>query len=498
MTEFLSSKVAVIEDEAPLRALPGPSAAITGIVGIAERGPIGEATLCTSFEAYQKTFGGFMRNSDLAQNVWGFFRNGGRQLYVVRVVHYADVTDRTSVTARAAEAHVLGSRNAAAKVRAKDLGTVGNKLRLELVNASNGDLELTVVQGQRLLEHWNAESLPVLAKVVSAKSRHVEIEPIADAETPIPQTNLLAGGDAGTAGISDRDFIGDASAKTGMRALDKVLDLSLLCIPGASANVDREMIDYCTGPRRGRVFPVLDMPAGIGAEAAKAYVEREKLLGSNENGAIYWPRLRITNPAPEIWPGQDLTTSPAGFVCGVIARNTSASPGGVYVPPAGVEAGQLYGVVGYDHDDCLDEGMRDVVYPSRINPLTTMEGLPFFIDGSRTLKVTGNCPWVAHRRGMSFIERNLERRLQYTRHKPITGALLAAVYRDITTYLIEQMRDGAFATQDPRTAFHVEAPSASRSATIEVAVGLAFAEPAEFIWLHMSVQSNGGTTKGVP
>ena len=35
---------------------------------------------------------------------------------------------------------------------------------------------------------------------------------------------------------------------------------------------------------------------------------------------------------------------------------------------------------------------RDLVYPKRINPLTTGPGMPRYIDGSRTLKSTGNFP----------------------------------------------------------------------------------------------------------
>jgi hypothetical protein len=34
----------------------------------------------------------------------------------------------------------------------------------------------------------------------------------------------------------------------------------------------------------------------------------------------------------------------------------------------------------------LEERKRDLVYPKRINPLTTGPGLPRYIDGSRTLK----------------------------------------------------------------------------------------------------------------
>jgi hypothetical protein len=174
-----------------------------------------------------------------------------------------------------------------------------------------------------------------------------------------------------------------------------------------------------------------------------------------------------------------------------MARNAGSQPGGVYLPPAGIEAGHLVWAQGFDTDECLDADKRDIVYPARINPLSTGPGLPYFIDGSRTLKASGNCPWVSQRRGMSYIERCLELRLQYVRHKPITSSLLAEVYRNANSFLMDEMKDGAFATQDPKTAFRVEAPRVSQRATVELAVGLAFAEPAEFIWLHLSVDAGG-------
>src|SRR5690606_1717270 len=68
-------------------------------IGITERGPIGEATLVTSFEEFQTKFGGFTPDSDLALAAMGFFENGGSQLWVVRTVHHADIADPGTATA---------------------------------------------------------------------------------------------------------------------------------------------------------------------------------------------------------------------------------------------------------------------------------------------------------------------------------------------------------------------------------------------------------------
>ncbi|MEL6220993.1 MAG: phage tail protein, partial [Pseudomonadota bacterium] len=96
---LLSSKVVVIEEAPRVRGIPATATAVVGAVGIAERGPIGKPVLVTSFEAFEATFGRFTRNADLPLAAMGFFQNGGRQLWVVRTVHYTDIADPATATA---------------------------------------------------------------------------------------------------------------------------------------------------------------------------------------------------------------------------------------------------------------------------------------------------------------------------------------------------------------------------------------------------------------
>jgi len=56
------------------------------------------ATLVQSFTQFVAIFGGYIANSDMASAAEGFFENGGTNLYVVRVVHYTDITSRTTKT----------------------------------------------------------------------------------------------------------------------------------------------------------------------------------------------------------------------------------------------------------------------------------------------------------------------------------------------------------------------------------------------------------------
>lgn len=152
----------------------------------------------------------------------------------------------------------------------------------------------------------------------------------------------------------------------------------------------------------------------------------------------------------------------------------------------------MFGVLGFETSEVLEETKRDLVYPHRINPLTTGPGLPRFIDGSRTLKGSGAFPYVAERRGVIFIERSIKQGLQFARHKNNTEGLRAQVRRTITAFLLTQMNNGAFRSREPAKAFFVDAseqlnpPSVVFAGKLIVAVGLATNKPAEFIIVRVS------------
>src|SRR5690606_32990846 len=96
--QLLASKIVIIEEEPRIRSLPVLPTAVVGAIGITERGPIGVATLVTCFEEYVRIFGGFTPDSDLAVAAQGFFANGGSNLWVVRTVHYSDISVAASKT----------------------------------------------------------------------------------------------------------------------------------------------------------------------------------------------------------------------------------------------------------------------------------------------------------------------------------------------------------------------------------------------------------------
>jgi phage tail sheath protein FI len=216
-------------------------------------------------------------------------------------------------------------------------------------------------------------------------------------------------------------------------------------------------------------------------------------LNLSEFGAIYWPQVKVLNPNTAIF-GNDSTivVPPSGHIAGVMARTDASQEGGVYLQPAGIERGILRGVVGFENDDVKQESTRDLIYPKRINPLTTGPGLPLFIDGSRTLKGTSNFPSVAERRGVIFIEQSVKLGVQFARHSGNTEELRDRVNRAITAFLLIQYRNGAFRGDTPSNSFFVDTgeglnpPSVVFANKLVARIGLATNKPAEFIILRFS------------
>src|SRR5262245_56249871 len=98
MAEYLSPAVYVEEIDTGPKPIEGVSTSTAGMVGLAERGPLNRPILITSFGEFERWFGGLLPIEDyidpadpdrahcyMPPAVQGFFTNGGKRLYVVRV-----------------------------------------------------------------------------------------------------------------------------------------------------------------------------------------------------------------------------------------------------------------------------------------------------------------------------------------------------------------------------------------------------------------------------
>ena len=131
MTEYLSPGVYVEEKSSGAKPIEGVGTSTGAFVGIAERGPIGEAKQIANWTQFINTFGGYIANGYLAYSVYQFFSEGGTRCFVVRTCHYTDITTPTTKTALASAITMNdgdAAPNPTLRVTAVSEGTWGNNI----------------------------------------------------------------------------------------------------------------------------------------------------------------------------------------------------------------------------------------------------------------------------------------------------------------------------------------------------------------------------------
>jgi hypothetical protein len=330
----------------------------------------------------------------------------------------------------------------------------------------------------------------------------LDVGPSPATERPANGTSsAMAGGDDGLTGIADADYLGNQSGPTGLYCFDRVSSGRILIVPGvATAAVHKGMMDYAETHRNGSMFCVLDCPAGQTKEQIVSYVNSNGILNYSEFGAIYWPRIKVSNPSTTVFgDSNEITIAPIGWIAGLYANNDKQT-GGVYESPAGVGIGHAYGVIrgmlgveddpgGNSQHEVLDQVTRDYVYPNRINPISKDETYPWAIDGGRTLKSSGNFPNIGERRGVIFIEQSIKTALVVFKHRFNNRENRRRANRMIKAFLLREMGKGAFRSNKPSEAFYIDTSDALNplinvfAGIMTIRIGLATNKPNEFIYV---------------
>lgn len=401
-------------------------------------------------------------------------------------------------------------------VDGKTPGTYGNAITIRISAASNGaaaSFNMAVLKSGLVQETFpNLTMDDTSVDYVETRVNHADfgsqLITVTDLGLVLTPTQArpvngtsaaLTGGNDGLAGLADGDYLGNVAGPTGLYCFDRVTNGTLLICPGVTTQaVHLGLIDYAEVTRNGSMFAILDPAAAQTAQQMVTYVTGSGLQEYSEFGAIYWPRIKIANPSTTIY-GTDnaITVPPSGAIAGRMAANDQKL-GGVYESPAGYldNYGVLRGILGVEDDPAgksihpvMDANVRDLVYPYRINPIRKGDNTPWYIDGGRTLKSTGNFPNVGERRGVIFIENSLRVGLDILRHRFNNRTTRRTAHLIILSFLKREMAKGAFRSTVPAEAFFIDTsdqlnPLANELAGImTIRVGLATNKPTEFVVL---------------
>jgi hypothetical protein len=236
---------------------------ITGFVGLAERGSLHQPVQIESWRQFQAQFGEFVAYGFLSYAVKGFFENGGRTCFVVRVA---------GATAQAASLILRNkskdaNKNAVLKLEAKNPGSWGNQITIALTQISPGkfpdrppSFSLVVIRDRRDREVFPNLSLDpnsdrYFARVINqgtnrlspsqwiwvedlidpAATRNADGLPNGDRSGLKNQIGVLVGGQDGIDSLTLANFLGSpdplASQKMGLSTLDAIDAIGIVCIP---------------------------------------------------------------------------------------------------------------------------------------------------------------------------------------------------------------------------------------------------------------------------
>jgi phage tail sheath protein FI len=318
--------------------------------------------------------------------------------------------------------------------------------------------------------------------------------------------NALGSQTASTAGTDGSglpqtgDLKGDPGAFTGLYALDKVDLFNLLVIPDATraaagnplaldpsvnpAAIYSAAVVYC---KSRRAFVLVDSPPNVKDVASAVDWKASKIGVHDENGAAFFPRLRLPDPLNNY---QLRTFAPSGVVAGLYARIDGTR--GVWKAPAGTEA-TLTGVQGLVYK--LTDTENGMLNPIAVNCSRIFPIYGPVLWGARTLVGAdaegSQWKYVPVRRLALYLEESLYRGTQWAVFEPNDEPLWAQLRLNVGAFMHDLFRKGAFQGQSPKDAYFVKCDKDTTTqndidnGVVNVLVGFAPLKPAEFVVIQI-------------
>jgi Bacteriophage tail sheath protein len=313
------------------------------------------------------------------------------------------------------------------------------------------------------------------------------------------QTAAVAGGD-GTGLPGTAELIGDPIQFTGLSALQRVDLFNLLSIPDATraAAGNPAALDPSVDPnsiyaaaislcRDRRAMVLIDPPPAVSDVASAVDWKTSGLAVHQENGAAFFPRLRLPDPANNF---QLRTFAPSGVVAGLYARIDGTR--GVWKAPAGTEA-TLTGVQGVVYP--LNDLENGVLNPLGLNCFRIFPIYGPVLWGARTLvgsdAEASQWKYVPVRRLALYIEESLYRGTKWAVFEPNDEPLWAQLRLNIGSFMHDLFRRGAFQGASPADAYLVKCDKDTTTQNdidrgiVNILVGFAPLKPAEFVVIQI-------------
>jgi len=477
------------------------------MIGVTEKGPINSPTLLTSWEQFYRTFGGVISSSympDAARRAL----DGGCPLFVVRVAHYTDIDDKTTLTATKASATLVDRlAEDTLTVEASSEGAWANGatdgLQVTIENSgldSTNQFDMKIYLAGTLVEYYQGMSMrstneDYAVKKVNNNSMYVILTDLdstnaaPDNRPAVISLSSLSGGSDGTT-IADTDYIGSSSSKTGFNALDPIPEVNFLGCPGVTS-VDVVAGGIAYAESRQDCFFVCETPSGLTPLQAVAYRKGETgdythAAWNSSYAVLYYPWLEIRDSIN----GGYKVIPPMGDVFASYAYTDTHSKS--WFAPAGLQRGNITGIHNFEYPLGQETGGRDLLYNSSINPLVSLGSLGSAIWGQKTLKTTPSAlDRLNVRRLLIYVERGIRRTMYQVLFELNDEILWRSVVRMISPVMRIIQNERGLVAFEVKCDKEVNTSDTIDRNELHVRIILQPTKAAEFIYVQIVITQTG-------
>lgn len=472
----------------PVATAPA-SAAAGAMLAVLPSGPT-NPTRVTSWYDFTRIFGNLNRDYEATFAANMFFRSGGRELFVARVVREDAVKASVTLLDQAGDDDWV-------TFRAKSEGTYGNNLRIRVTKNAADLYDIEVLQeagvesdaaDDTVLETFYNLDLSTyknqeIVDVFAIQSQFVDVVwPTGTTASTVPTTISvlpLTGGSDGTT-AADFDYAG---------ALDLLKQINRTFVLFSPGNTDSTIVSAMVAfAEETKSFVVLDTAAGLDAADAVTYAGT---VGTTTFAAVYYPHLWVPDTTSR---SRDAIrkVAPSGAVAGLML-GTDASIG-VFKAPAGTAA-VLPGVVALERTLTATELDDLNNNTSPVNAIRVIPGAGAAVMGARTLDQSKATRYVNLRRTLLFLDREMKQRLEFALFRNNDSVLWSQMRTTLDVFLDGFWSAGGLRGATKTDAFYVKIDRENNSASdiangvVNVEVGVALQYPAEFIKVKLTQQT---------
>jgi phage tail sheath protein FI len=455
-----------------------------------------------SWYEFTKQFGGYNAAYPATFSVSLFFQNGGRELYVKRIL-------ASNATAASASIPRQSGSGVVATLTSKNKGTDGNNYRVQLSNGTAAGLSYNLaiykegvagtssdVTNDVLVEQYDniyfdsTTSSDYAPTVINSVSALFTISVSDNVNTPSTNVVPFTGGTNGSA-IADTDYSANpGGVVSAFETIDRPLVVFLPALydtltPTQATTLQSDIAIWCAGT--GKNFFVAETQAE--RTVAQAVTTASSISGGASYAAMYYPHLYISDPVGRS-SGALRKVGPAGAVTGLYLRTDATT--GPFKAPAGLTA-NVAGVVALEKSFTSTELDTMNASATPVNPIRQIPGAGLSVMGARTLKQDGTAnKYVNMRRSLIYIKQTLQNLTEFALFENNNEQLWGRINTTLTTFLNEYRNQGGLRGTTPSEAFFIKCDAENNpqstiaSGEVHIEVGVALQYPAEFVVINLS------------